>query len=153
MFVRIRKLVTVAICPGRYIQHANMHLNTTHVRALVTTHTNVKRERIQDKNDTDHGKSFTHRPPSGPVHPALQVQAELPAGASEYDGHSKHIEFAVAPTADEYLLMSHAAHVSDPAAAENFPATHCVHDPPLGPDDPVLQMQAVKTVLPAGELE
>ena len=46
----------------------------------------------------------------------------LPAGEMEFAGH-------------EVLTP-------DPATALNFPATHCVHDPPLGPDEPALQMQA-----------
>jgi hypothetical protein len=38
-----------------------------------------------------------HEPPSGPVHPALQVQfvnAVLPAGESEFDGQALHVELA-----------------------------------------------------------
>jgi hypothetical protein len=34
-----------------------------------------------------------------------------------------------------------------------LPATHAVHGPPFGPGKPALQVQLVKLVLPAGELE
>jgi hypothetical protein len=47
-------------------------------------------------------------------------QVELPAGVSESAGQSEHI---VAPTAAEYLPMTHSVHVSDPAAAEYLPGT------------------------------
>jgi hypothetical protein len=49
---------------------------------------------------------------------------KLPEGASESSGQSEHV---IAPTAAEYLPMSHSVHVSDPAAAEYLPATHKVH--------------------------
>ena len=42
-------------------------------------------------------------------------------------------------------------HVSDPVL--NFPATHCVHNPPLDPVEPALQVQAAKDELPAGASE
>jgi hypothetical protein len=47
-----------------------------------------------------------HVPPSGPVHPVLQVQlvkAALPAGELEFDGQALHVELAEAPTAVEYV--------------------------------------------------
>ncbi len=47
-----------------------------------------------------------HVPPSGPVHPALQVQfvrAALPAGEVEFDGQAMHVEVDVAPTPVEYV--------------------------------------------------
>jgi hypothetical protein len=34
-----------------------------------------------------------------------------------------------------------------------LPASHTVHGPPLGPDQPALQMKSAKAVLCAGELE
>ena len=43
-----------------------------------------------------------HVPPSGPVHPVLQVQlvnAALPAGEVEFDGQAMHVEL----TAVEYV--------------------------------------------------
>ena len=45
-----------------------------------------------------------HVTPSGPVHPALQVQFvkdALPAGELEFDGQAMHVELAEAPTAVE----------------------------------------------------
>jgi hypothetical protein len=97
-----------------------------------------------------------HVPPSGPDDPALQMQAakaELPAVESESVGHPRHVESAAAPTDVEYLPETQSVHVSEPGAALNFPATHCVHNPPLGPDEPALQMQAAKAELPAGASE
>jgi hypothetical protein len=44
-------------------------------------------------------------------------------------------------------------HVPSPAAALNFPATHCVHDPPLDPDEPASQVHAIMAELPASESE
>ena len=45
-----------------------------------------------------------HVPPSGPVEPALQVQAvsmELPDGDDEWVGHISHVYISVAPTVVE----------------------------------------------------
>ena len=97
-----------------------------------------------------------HVSPSCPDDPALQVQAakaKLPAVESELVGHPMHVESAAAPTDVEYLPEKQSVHVPGPGAALNFPATHCVHDPPLDPDEPLLQVHAVKAELPAGELE
>ena len=41
----------------------------------------------------------------------------------------------------------------DPAVLLYLPASHAVQFPPLGPDQPALQVQSVKAVLCAGELE
>jgi hypothetical protein len=43
-------------------------------------------------------------PPSGPVHPALQVQFvkdALPEGELEFEGQAMHVELAEAPAAVE----------------------------------------------------
>ncbi len=40
-----------------------------------------------------------------------------------------------------------------PAASLYLPATHCVHVPPAGPEDPALQVQLVWAGLPAVESE
>ena len=72
---------------------------------------------------------LVHVSPSCPDDPALQVQAakaELPAVESDLVGHPRHVESAAAPTDVEYLPETQSVHVSDPAAALNFPATHCV---------------------------
>ena len=45
-----------------------------------------------------------HMPPSGPVHPSLQVQFvkdALPEGELEFDGQAMHVELAEAPAAVE----------------------------------------------------
>ena len=45
-----------------------------------------------------------HVPPSGPVEPALQVQAvsiELPDGDDEWAGQLSHVDISVAPTVVE----------------------------------------------------
>jgi hypothetical protein len=44
-------------------------------------------------------------------------------------------------------------HAADPVNALYFPATHAEHVPPSGPENPALQVQSVKEVLPAGALE
>jgi hypothetical protein len=92
-------------------------------------------------------------PPSDPVEPASQVhavKAELPTGESEYVGHVVHV---VAPIAAEYVPDPQSRHESAPVATLYLPTTHCVQVPPLGPDEPGLQMQAVEDELPAGESE
>jgi len=80
-----------------------------------------------------------------------------------------HSDSATAPAAP-YLPIRQVVHVAAPDASLNFPASHCkqgplpiadlylpathaVHVPPSGPDEPALQMQLVKAALPAGELE
>ena len=55
--------------------------------------------------------------------------------------------------AGELEFAGHEAQTPDPATALNFPATHCVHDPPLDPDEPALQEHAVEDELPAGASE
>jgi hypothetical protein len=87
------------------------------------------------------------------VHPALQMQlvkAALPAGELEFDGQALHAE---APTAVEYVPAAQSVQVAFPFNALYFPATHAVHEPPSGPENPALQAQLVKPRLPAGELE
>jgi hypothetical protein len=94
-----------------------------------------------------------HGPPPGPVAPASHVQlvkAELPAGASELVGQSKHVESAIAPTAVEYLPCPQSLQASGPAAVLYFPAIHVEHGPPPGPVAPALHVQLVKAELPAG---
>ena len=89
----------------------------------------------------------THRvqpPPSGPVAPALHVQAVgalLAAGASAYGGHAVHTESPVAPTSAEYEPEPHAVHSASPVSALCVPATHGEHDAPSGPVAPALHMQ------------
>ena len=98
----------------------------------------------------------THVLPLEPVKPALQMQsdcASLALGASELDRQATHVEFAVAPTAAEYVPCPQSLQAADPAAALKVPATHCEHDPPSDPVEPALQVQAVELELPAGVSE
>ena len=44
-------------------------------------------------------------------------------------------------------------HAADLVNAWYFPASHAVHVPPSGPENPALQVQFVKEVLPTGALE
>jgi hypothetical protein len=95
-----------------------------------------------------------HGPPSGPDEPALQVQlvkSVLPAGEFELDGQTLHVELVEAPSAVEYVPAPQAVHIADPVNALYFPATQAAHGPPSGPDEPALQVQLVKAVLPALE--
>jgi hypothetical protein len=97
-----------------------------------------------------------HGPPLGPIDPVLQVQlvkAALPAGELEFDGQARHVELADAPTAVEYVPAPQSVQVAVPDNSLYFPGTHATHTSPFGPVDPVLQVQLVKAVLPAGELE
>ena len=96
----------------------------------------------------------THGPPFDPVDPELQVQfvkAVLLTVELEFDGHLLHVELAEA--AVEYVPAPQSEQVAFPVNTLYFPATHAAHGPPFGPVDPALQVQLVKAVLPAGELE
>jgi hypothetical protein len=84
-------------------------------------------------------------PPSGPEYPALQVQFELPIGDQEPGEQLWHVDV---PFSVEYVPAAHALHAAAPVDALNHPATHGVHAPPLGPEEPALQMQLVKAELP-----
>lgn len=98
---------------------------------------------------------FTHAPPSGPDDPALHIQlAKVPLAAGEFEfaGQTAHVS-DVAPTATEYLPAVQLVHAADPVRILYVPATHSVHVPPFGPDDPALQVQLAKVPLATGELE
>ena len=64
-----------------------------------------------------------------------------------------HESSDVAPTAAEYLPVTQSVHASGPATPLYVPARHLVQGPPLGPDEPALQVQAAKAKLPAVESE
>jgi hypothetical protein len=94
---------------------------------------------------------FAHVPPSGPVHPALQMQldkVELATGELEFVGQVLHVVLVVAPDAIEYVPAPQSEHVAVPDAILYFPATHRLHGPPSGPVDPALQVQLAKVPLP-----
>ena len=78
---------------------------------------------------------------------------ELPADEVEFDGQAMHVELAEAPTAVEYVPAPQSVQTADPVNALYLPATHAVHGPPSAPENPALQVQFVKFVLPAGEAE
>jgi len=78
-----------------------------------------------------------HSPPSGPVYPALHLQAVT-------------LSF---PAADVESDDGQAKHSALPAVSLYVPATHAVHSPPSGPVYPALHLQSVTLSLPAGELE
>ena len=108
--------------------------------------------------------------------PALQVHDNddpLPAGESEFPAHCwhvlspvaanvveylpdpqlSHVDSAVAPTLAENLPTPQSLQTEDPPAAVYLPASHCVHVPPSGPENPTLQPHDVTVALPAAELE
>ncbi len=69
-----------------------------------------------------------HEPPSGPVHPALQVQlvkAALPTGELEFDRQALHVKLA----AVEYVPAPQSVHTTNPVEDLYFPARHAVHVP------------------------
>jgi hypothetical protein len=77
-----------------------------------------------------------HTPPSGPDHPALQVQFVvnmLPLADIEPAGQSTQPK--------------------DPVVSLYLPAAHAAHVPPSGPDHPALQVQCVIAMLAVGETE
>jgi hypothetical protein len=75
-----------------------------------------------------------HGPPLGPVKPALQIQAALPAGASEFSGHDEQVLSAVAAVTIENLPLTHWMHVSGPGLILYLPSVHALQVPPLGPE-------------------
>jgi hypothetical protein len=92
--------------------------------------------------------------PLGPVEPASQMQSvcsSLAAGALEFVGHVWQT-FDVAPTVVEYSPAKQLVHKASPVVTLYVPASHKAHDPPLGPDEPAIQVQAVKDELPRVEL-
>jgi hypothetical protein len=97
-----------------------------------------------------------HGPPSGPVNPALQPQAEtaeLDAGEMLFAGHATHVNAVVAAVAAEYIPVPQSLHAALPLAILYFPTPQAEHVPPFGPVNPALQVQAVDTELAVGALE
>jgi hypothetical protein len=77
-----------------------------------------------------------HTPPSGPDHPALQVQFVvnmLPLGDMEPAGQLTQ--------------------TPDPVICLYLPASHAAQGPPSDPDHPALHLQSVIAILPVGETE
>jgi hypothetical protein len=95
-------------------------------------------------------------PPSGPVNPALQVQAArvvLGLGELELLGHATHVPSTVACELVEYFPAPQSVHAALPVLILYLPATQALQGPPSGPVNPALQVQAARVVLGLGELE
>ena len=78
------------------------------------------------------------------------MQIELPIGDQEPGEQLWHVDV---PLSVEYVPGAHGMHWAAPVDALNHPATHGAHAPPLGPEEPALQMQLVKAELRADEWE
>jgi hypothetical protein len=67
---------------------------------------------------------------------------------------AKNLGQAVLEYKERTQLTGQAVQAADPGDVLYLPATHAVHVPPSGPENPALQdMHAVKEVLPTGALE
>jgi len=102
------------------------------------------------------GAHASHRPPSGPLKPALQrqlVSAGLAATECAFAGHATQVAAEAAPTAAEYALAAQSVHAAEPEAVLNFPATHSTQACPSDAVAPALQVQAVRRADPDGEFE
>jgi hypothetical protein len=66
---------------------------------------------------------------------------------------AKNLAQTVLEYKERTQVAGQAVQAADPADALYLPATHAVHVPPSGPENPALQVHAVKEVLPAGALE
>ena len=59
----------------------------------------------------------------------------------------------MAPEVVEYVSLLQVSQIAEPGELLYVPAVQLVQDPPLGPDQPALQVLAVKTVLRAREFD
>jgi hypothetical protein len=82
----------------------------------------------------------------------LQVELADAPVAVEYVPAPQLVHSA-APTTVEYFPVPQTVQRADPPDILYLPSTHTVQIPPSGPDEPALQLQFVKVVLPAGEME
>lgn len=117
---------------------------------------------------------FAHGPPIGPVKPSLHMQSlleSLPAGESEALGQERHERCEYAPVPREYfpatqLVQMVACVISEylppgqlsqpaeePGIFAYLPGTHAVQFFPSKPQKPILHLQSISTVLPAGASE
>ena len=93
--------------------------------------------------------------PFAPEKPALHEQAMtslLPTGELELALQVWHTS-VVAPTVVEYWPDKQLLQATSPGAVLYCPAMHSLQVPPLGPVEPALQVQAVKTELPSRDFE
>jgi hypothetical protein len=79
------------------------------------------------------------------------VRAELEIGDKELVGHAKQLLIVVEPITVEYLESKQLAHGVLPAVPLYFPATQAVQVPPLGPVNPLLQVQLASALQPLHE--
>ncbi len=77
------------------------------------------------------------------------AHAILISGEFEFDGQLMQ----TTEPSELYVPAPQSLQTADPVDALYFPATHAVHVPPSGPDDPTLQVQEAKDDPPADELE
>jgi hypothetical protein len=100
-----------------------------------------------------------HTAPSGPVYPALHLHfviVPLATADCVYRGQPSHV-LNVAATTVEYVSATQSVHTAEPLVVLNFPASHAAHgtscptDDPPAPVYPMLQMHAVKALLPVGD--
>lgn len=103
------------------------------------------------------GKHVLHSPfPVSSWYCPLWQFRQTVAAAKEYFPATQvgsHVDAVVAAVAVEYLPGIHPVQSALPVYVLYLPATHCVHVPPSGPEEPALQMQFVETPLPANEYE
>ena len=79
---------------------------------------------------------------------------ELPFGASEYNGHGRHVVLNMPPTVVEYVPASQLLHATDPTESLYFPATQAaVHNTPSGPEKPAMQLQFITVELPGDDVD
>jgi hypothetical protein len=90
-----------------------------------------------------------HVPPSGPVNPALQVQAArvvLGLGELELLGHVRHVASTVACVLVEYFPAPQSVHAALPVSILYLPASQAVHEP-AGPVYPAPQLVGAVAVV------
>ena len=85
----------------------------------------------------------------------MQASASAAPSALEYlpTAQSTHEVSEIAATIVEYLPARQSTHASSPDPSLCFPATHCTHVLPSGPDHPAMQWHAVKEALPPSDVE
>ena len=81
------------------------------------------------------------------------MYCSIARGISRVDPALQTHAVAVVLPAGDVLEPEHPSHAALPDASLYVPAAHSVHRPPLGPDVPALQVQAVKSVLAGSEME
>ena len=84
------------------------------------------------------------------AYPSTQKQlrsAPEPTPDVEFSGHLRQLPRDVDPLDTEYVLVGQNIHSDSPIGSLYVPGTHCVHDSPLFPVEPALQVQCVIEVL------